>query len=189
MFKDNYDIVHLVIFSFWLFYGNIYFFIVRFSTGKPTIGDVILWFLLNALIAHGGIYLEGYFNELTLDIEKFSVGESSGNESSSGSVSPLGGSSNEGSHSGSDGNIPEDETPIPSHFSPWTSSDSDSSGSSSSGSSSSNGSLPRSEGSMNLRADAGISSIPQSDSSNFPTSNTEKIELLPASKSDNYFNK
>jgi hypothetical protein len=42
---------------------------------------------------------------------------------------------------------------------------------------------------MNLRSDAGLSFTAKSTSSNFPSTNTEKIEQLPASKSDNFFNK
>lgn len=77
--------------------------------------------------------------------------------------------------------IPEEEVPIPSHFSDWgTSSESTSQNSESQ--------LVRSTGSINLLELGKEGMLPKSSSCNF-TSSTVKEELIPKNYSDNYFNK
>lgn len=106
----------------------------------------------------------------------------SNSSSSTYSESSYGGSSNQGSSIGSTGQIPEDEVPVPSHFSDWgTSSESYSD----STSTNTRSPLVRSEGSMNLSEKAGMI---KSNSANFPSSTVIK-EYLPKSFSDNFFYK
>jgi len=181
-------IIYMISLWYLSFYINIFCFLSRFSTGKPTVKDLIFIILLQIIvhfvgICLGGTVIEGYdFQESSF------LGGSENNSSSNSSGSSMGGSSYRGSLAGSDGHIPEEETPIPSHFSDWGTSSGDLTSSSGDLSTSSGNTLPRSKGSMNLRADAGISLIPKSTSSNYPTTDTVKIELLPSSKWDNFFN-
>ena len=84
-----------------------------------------MYFLFHIIAYSAGIFLEGHFSE-PFDLQKLSLsGGSENNSSSNSSGSSIGGSSNVGSLAGSDGHIPEEETPIPSHFSDWGTSSGD----------------------------------------------------------------